>query len=173
MKLFAVLAIAGSIGSLLPASAFAEDVPVLRPAETAAPSDIVRTVYEGYFAVLNAATGSDLPDVNWAEFAAAYLTPDLAARLARTRLPDADPLDVDFLIVAQDYEKLKLDKAETTASDEASATVRVTFTNMGAQTVSDVKLAKLPEGWRISDIVANAGTPEPFSLTDTLKAMGL
>lgn len=176
MKLLLVLAAAAAVtGPVLAADPDPATVPAAvapAPNAEAAPAELVKALYEGYFAALTAPDGG-WPDVRWVDYSAPYLAPDLAARIAKTQTPESDPLDVDFLIVAQDYQDLKLGTIETTASDAASATVRVNFTNMGSPTVSDVKLAKLAEGWRIADIVANAGTPEQFSLTDVLKDMGV
>ena len=163
---FAVPAIAAETA---PAAAVAATAPA--PAAEAAPEAVVRQLYESYFADLN--TPSNDVNVAWWDFSAAYLAPDLAARIKKTEDPNVGPLDVNFLIVAQDFENLKLTSVETTASDATTATVRVTFSNMGAPSVSDVVLAKLPEGWRITDIIAGPGTADQFSLTGILKDLGV
>lgn len=143
------------------------------PVANAAPADLTKALYEGYFGILNAA--SDKPDMNtpaWWDYAKAYMTPELNARIAKTQTPDGGPLDVDFLIIAQDWKDLKIDSIKPGADDDKAAVVEVKFNNMGTATTSQVKFVKQADGWRINDIVANPDTKDSFSLDQVLKDMG-
>ncbi len=176
MKLLTVLAIAAALAGNAFAADPAPSAPVTAPAPAAdaTPGQVVRTLYEGYYAALNANDGVENPaDVNWMDYADASFTPELSARIKKSQTTGDAGLDVDFLISGQDYQNLKVIAVDTVSSDEKTAVVNAKISNMGTEMTSQVALTKLPEGWRISDITLNAGTPEAYSITQGLKDLGL
>lgn len=180
MKLFTALALAlmlgGSAAAGTPMTAAAEPTEPTAPAPsaTATPGELVRGLYDSYFTVLNALDANpDGADPAWFDFGKAYFTPELNARIAKTQDPDGGPIDIDFLIGAQDFQKLTINAVDTTASDDKTATVRLKFSNMGTETTSELALVKQAEGWRINNITVNAGTADAYSLDQVLKDMKL
>lgn len=92
----------------------------------------------------------------------AYFEPGLAARIVAddakaAKAGDVPTLDGDPFIDAQDWDikelTLHIDREDAT---KASATVR--FTNFGKANLIRIQLVRLPQGWRIADIVPRGDT---------------
>ena len=102
-----------------------------------------------------------------------YMTAELAARVSKYEEVGEGDINVDMLLGAQDYQDLKVTEVAADPATGADTTVHVTFLNMGESYKADVKLAKRPEGWRITDLIPGAGTPDAYSLDQALTALKL
>lgn len=179
MKFASALAVAlmlsGSALATEPMTATAAPVAVAAPtpAPDAKPEALVKQLYEGYYAVLNA--GQDKPDAEspaWYDYARNFFTPELNARLDKSNNAEGVVIDVDMLIVGQDYQNLKVLDVTPKSANDKDATVAIKTSNMGGETTSEVKLVKTADGWRISDIMIDVGTKDAFGLDQALKEAG-
>lgn len=144
-------------------------------ADARGPDAVVTEMYQTYFDALNAADAAgamdNMPDVLGQ--VGKYATPELAARLKKAESSEEPVIDWDFLVDGQDFKDLKLLSVKVTESKPDTATVRVSTSNMGQASETDVVLIKTAEGWLVSDFVFWPGKAESMTLDGVLKAGGV
>lgn len=140
-----------------------------------APEAVVTEMYQTYFDALNAADAADsletMPSV--VDQVQKYATPELAARLEKTKTHPDPVIDWDFLVDGQDFKDLKLVSVKLTSQTGDAATVRVEALNFERKSETDVLLTKAEDGWRVSDFIFGPGAPDALTLDEVLKDAGL
>jgi len=129
------------------------------------PDAVAKAFYAGY------AKRLDGPYEALDAYRLAALTPDLAKKItaidnAAAKAGDAG-LDFDYIINAQDFDKMSKLSAKTLSQSGDAATVQVSYVMFGATTIT-LKMKKVGGRWKIDDIVYGG---QQATLRDTLVAL--
>lgn len=141
--------VAHAADATTPPTATTAPVVATTPAAPAVTAEaVLRELYTGYFAKLNAGESANMHDV-----AARYFEPELASKFAAaTAGNEVGAIDFDVFIYAQDFEELTLDEVKRTFENPTKAIFEVRFTNNGDQQKLRFGMTKVAGAWKIADI---------------------